>query len=89
MNKALACYLIGMNLLGLILMGTDKSLARRHKWRIAELTLFLTAALGGAFGSWLGMYLFRHKTRHWYFAVFMPLLSAAWGAVIWLIFFSS
>ena len=59
MNKALACYLIGMNLLGLILMGTDKSLARRHKWRIAERTLFLTAALGGAFGSWLGMYLFR------------------------------
>ena len=49
----------------------------------------LTAALGGAFGSWLGMYLFRHKTRHWYFAVFMPLLSAAWGATIWLIFFSS
>lgn len=88
MNKALACYLIGMNLLGLILMGTDKSLARRHKWRIAERTLFLTAALGGAFGSWLGMYLFRHKTKHWYFVVFMPLLSAAWGAAIWLIFFS-
>ena len=75
-----------MNLLGLLLMGADKSLARRHKWRIAERTLFLTAALGGAFGAWLGMYLFRHKTKHWYFVAFMPLLSALWVAAIVLIF---
>ena len=32
------------------------------------------AALGGSVGSLLGMYTFRHKTRHWYFKYGFPLL---------------
>jgi uncharacterized membrane protein YsdA (DUF1294 family) len=28
--------------------------------------------LGGSIGTWAGMYLFRHKTKHWYFVVGMP-----------------
>ena len=30
------------------------------------------AVLGGAIGGTLGMYAFRHKTRHWYFALGFP-----------------
>lgn len=65
-------YLILANLAALVLMGLDKSRARRHRWRIPERVLFLSAALGGSVGATVGMWLFRHKTRHWYFVVGMP-----------------
>ena len=57
-------------------MGADKSRAKSHCRRIPEARLFLLALLGGAVGGTLGMWVFRHKTRHWYFAVFFPLLAA-------------
>ena len=65
-------YLILANLVGLVLMGADKSKARRHRWRIPERVLFLSAILGGSLGATVGMWLFHHKTRHWYFVVGMP-----------------
>lgn len=70
-------WLAAANLLGLILMGADKNRARRGAWRIPEKTFFLLAVLGGSVGCWLGMYLFHHKTRHWYFVVGMPLILIA------------
>ena len=70
-------YLALINLLSFALMGIDKSRARQHRWRIPEKTLFLTALLGGSIGSILGMQFFRHKTRHWYFVVGMPLILLA------------
>ena len=57
-------------------MGADKSRAKSHCRRIPEARLFLLALLGGAVGGTLGMWVFRHKTRHLYFAVFFPLLAA-------------
>jgi len=69
-------YIIGaVSLLLFILMGADKHKAKNHKRRIPEKTLFLLALMGGAVGGTIGMYLFRHKTKHWYFAVFFPLLA--------------
>lgn len=65
-------WLVFANLLGLILMGADKSRAKRGAWRVPEKTFFLLALLGGCVGCWAGMYLFRHKTRHWYFVIGMP-----------------
>lgn len=70
--RYLLCYLILANLAALVLMGLDKSRARRHRWRIPERTLFLSAVLGGSAGAIAGMWLFRHKTRHWYFVLGMP-----------------
>lgn len=52
-----------------IVMGVDKRRARRSVRRVPERRLFLLALLGGAAGGWIGMYVFRHKTRHWYFRV--------------------
>ncbi|MBO5522623.1 MAG: DUF1294 domain-containing protein [Roseburia sp.] len=69
-------YVVIMNILGFLLMGADKRRARKHLWRISEKSLFLCSLLGGSIGTWAGMYVFRHKTRHWYFVVGMPLILA-------------
>lgn len=67
-------YLFLMNLIGFLSMLIDKRRARKNGWRIRERTLFLLAILGGSIGSLSGMYVFRHKTRHWYFVLGMPLI---------------
>lgn len=72
--KLLTVYLILINLAGFGVMYADKSRAKRFRWRIPEKTLFLVALAGGSLGSILGMQLFRHKTRHWYFVVGMPVI---------------
>lgn len=56
-------------------MGMDKRKAKQGKWRISEKTLFLVALLGGALGSTIGMHVFHHKTRHWYFKFGFPMLA--------------
>ena len=33
---------------------------------------FTVAIIGGSIGSIIGMFFFRHKTRHWYFVYGMP-----------------
>lgn len=53
-------------------MGIDKHKAKAGSYRIPEATLFILALIGGSIGSTVGMFFFRHKTRHWYFVVFMP-----------------
>lgn len=72
--KLIAVFLLFMNLLGFALMFADKRRAKRGRWRIRERTLFLVAAFGGSLGSLLGMWLFHHKTKHWYFVWGMPLI---------------
>lgn len=69
-------YLLAVNISGFALMGIDKKRAIRKAYRIPEATLFLTALIGGSAGSLLGMYTFRHKTKHWYFVVGMPVILA-------------
>ena len=67
------------------MMGLDKAKARRGAWRISEKALFVFALLGGALGGTAGMFLFRHKTRHWTFRLGFPLLAAAQLALLaWL-----
>lgn len=69
--KALAI----MSLLCFAAMWADKTLARKKSgWRVPEKTLFAFAALGGALGGIIGMYTFRHKTKHKSFTIGMPLL---------------
>ena len=74
--KILLVYLLIVNALGFILMLVDKIKAKKNLWRIPEATLFLVAAIGGSIGSILGMYTFRHKTKHVSFLLGMPLILA-------------
>jgi len=67
-------YLIITNIIGYAIMGIDKSKAKKHAWRIPEKTLFGISIIGGSLGTLLGMYSFRHKTKHWYFVIGMPLI---------------
>lgn len=72
--KYILIYLGIINLIGFFAMFLDKQKAKRGKWRIPEKTLFLLAVIGGSLGTTLGMHMFRHKTKHWYFKLGMPLI---------------
>ena len=86
--KILLIYVLVINVLGFGAMFLDKQKAKKGKWRIPEKTLFLFALLGGSIGTNLGMRLFRHKTRHWYFQFGMPLiLIAQIGLLIYYFYF--
>ncbi|GAA4074375.1 DUF1294 domain-containing protein [Amphibacillus indicireducens] len=67
-------YIILINLVGLLLMKTDKNRARQRKWRIPEASLWFVSIIGGSLGTWIGMFLFRHKTKHLSFRIGLPLL---------------
>lgn len=68
--KVLGLYellLIFMGVLSFALYGIDKFKAVHQLWRIPERVLLGVGLLGGAAGAMIGMRLFHHKTRHWYF----------------------
>ena len=78
-------YLVVINLIAFAIMGLDKNYAAKGKWRIPEKTLFLPVLLGGGIGGVLGMRVFRHKTKHWYFRWGLPaLLLAQLAVLVWL-----
>ena len=78
-------YLLLINAVAFILMLADKRKARKNRWRIPERTLILSAALGGSIGALLGMYTFRHKTKHLKFTLGIPaILIAQISLAIWI-----
>ena len=81
----LLIYLAVINLLTFIVYGADKRRARRGKWRVPEKTLFLLPLLGGSIGALLGMRVFHHKTKHWYFVWGIPaILLAQIALAVWI-----
>jgi len=84
---ALAVWLIAINLVTFAVYGADKRRARRGAWRVPEKTLFLLPLLGGSVGALLGMRVFRHKTKHWYFVWGVPaILLAQMALAVWLLY---
>lgn len=75
-HQVLTAYLVLVNAAALALMLVDKQKARRGAWRIPEATLLGIAVFGGSIGVIIGMYLFRHKTRHLKFSLGLPLILA-------------
>lgn len=73
-TKIFAGYVLVMSMIGFLSMYIDKRKAIKHQWRIPEKTLFIIALLGGSIGSNLGMTICRHKTKHWYFVIGMPVI---------------
>ena len=70
----LIIYFLLVNLLGFYAMYTDKLRAKKRAFRVPEATLFAIAIIGGTIGCILGMYTFRHKTKHWHFVYGMPII---------------
>ena len=63
-----------LNLMSFSLMAYDKHCAKAEKWRVPEKMLFISTACYGGLGGVLGMMICHHKTRHWYFKLFFPML---------------
>lgn len=77
--ELLILYLLIVNAAGFLLMLADKRKAKKKSWRIPEKVLFLTAILGGSIGCHLGMYTFRHKTKHPRFTIGIPAILILQG----------
>lgn len=72
--NSLILYILGVNAITFLLMRIDKQKAVKDQYRIPERTFWLLSILGGAIGSYAGMKMFHHKTKHPSFTIGMPLL---------------
>ena len=77
MMAAIWCVWLIVNLVVFILCGVDKRRAVKQLWRIPERTLLIGTWLLGGVGAWMGMRVFRHKTKHLAFQISAPI-----GAVL-------
>ena len=87
---AYGAYLVLLSIITFIAYGVDKKKATEGKWRTKEKTLLLLSFLGGAFGGYPAMLIFRHKTKgeHWYFtAVNLLGIIIHVGVIVVLYFF--
>lgn len=66
---AYGAYLLLLSFITFFAYRADKRKAEKGKYRTKEKTLLLMSFLGGAFGGYPAMLIFRHKTKgeHWYF----------------------
>ena len=74
--KYLLVYLVIVNAAGFLFMLIDKRKAQKNLWRISERSLMSIAVFGGSVGVLLGMYAFRHKTKHLKFTIGVPVILA-------------
>lgn len=74
MEKLFIFYFLIINSISFIVIFIDKQRAIKRQWRIKESTLFLLSFMGGSIGTLLGMYNFRHKTKHFKFTLGIPLI---------------
>ena len=70
----LLIYIFVVNVLAFFLFNNDKHRAVYVKRRIPEAVLFFFAIIGGAFGAWMAMLMFRHKTEKPLFSIGVPIM---------------
>lgn len=84
---AIGGFYLGVNILAFLIMMWDKIKSRKNDAeRISEGVLFFMATAFGSVGVYLGMFMFRHKTRKWHFIVGIPLLMAQNIVFLWVIY---
>lgn len=80
-------YLAAVNLITFFVYGADKRRAKiQGARRVPEKTLFALALLFGSAGALLGMRVFHHKTRHWYFRFGIPVILLVQSAAAVLLY---
>ncbi|HIP50180.1 MAG TPA: DUF1294 domain-containing protein [Candidatus Pacebacteria bacterium] len=68
-------FFIFTNVVAFLMMWIDKGMAnKKGSQRISEGMIFFIATIFGSIGVYLGMFIFRHKTRKWYFIVGIPFI---------------
>ena len=75
LSWVLVSAMAAMSCVTFAMYGIDKWKARNGRWRISEKALLLSALCMGGIGAMLGMHIFRHKTKHWYFRVLVPVFA--------------
>ncbi len=79
--KLVLVVLLLINAAAVAIMYADKKFAVLGRRRVPERTLILLALFGGSPGILLGMYAFRHKTRHPKFYLGVPAILIAEAAL--------
>ena len=79
-------YIGIISLLTFLMYGADKQKAKKHKWRIPEKILLGMCIVGGFLGGLLGMQVFHHKTKHWYFYAINILALILWVFIIYKVY---
>ena len=74
LGRLLLAYLVFMNAAAFVMYGTDKYKAKKQAWRIPENALLMSAVCGGAYGAYLGMHVFHHKTKKPRFFIGVPVM---------------
>ena len=82
MTETVFTYYIIVNIAAFVMYGADKFFAKKDMWRISEKALLTVAAIGGAFGAFIGMETFRHKTKHTKFVAIVPVFMAVHAGVL-------
>ena len=72
--KLAVIYLVMINIAAFCMYGIDKSAAIKQKQRIPNKVLLGMAVIGGSAGALAGMYMFRHKTKKWYYTMTVPVI---------------
>ncbi|NLP36245.1 MAG: DUF1294 domain-containing protein [Firmicutes bacterium] len=72
--QAAEIFVLSLNLLAFLLMFYDKLVAKGRRFRVPEKVLIMLAIMGGSAGIWLGMKIWRHKTKHRLFSLGIPLI---------------
>lgn len=86
--KIFFTYLAAVSIIAVIMTVQDKSVAKRHRRRVPERTLFMTAALGGSAAMLVTMVAIRHKTKHKRFMIGLPIIILLQTALIAAILYS-
>ena len=81
MKQYLLILYVALSVIAFFAYGIDKHRAKKRKWRTPEAVLLGLGFFGSAAGALLGMRLFRHKTKHWYFWA-VNLLGIVWQAAL-------
>ena len=76
MDKYIYIYLAVISFIAIVVTISDKSKARRNKWRVPEAALLGISALGGSVAMLITMLIIRHKTKHIKFMLGIPLIIA-------------
>lgn len=75
-------YLLIINIISLLIYYIDKKKAIKKKYRFSEKFLITLSIMGGCYGSIVGIYLFRHKTKHLKFIILVPIFCVIWLIII-------
>jgi uncharacterized membrane protein YsdA (DUF1294 family) len=75
-----------INIIAFYIICIDKRKAINKKWRISEKFIFFISFIGGSLGTYVSMFIFRHKIKKWYFIIGIPCIIILQISILFAIF---